>query len=566
MKTLFRYPLQRRILILVSCLVFLPYLAMSYFVSAYYKSYNEDKKTQQYSSLLHIAELMINDHFGQIERRVESLAVSESVKKALNGKNKNEMALTLLFDVPDDLAVGVAALREYHAEICLITSNEDSYERYNQFYHQSRFAQDEEFMAFVESSQFKTWLSPRTSQGEARLYTSTDSLMLPFCHKVMNLSKTVGTLMCCVRMDDMFLAPLQELSQYGQVQILRDGVCIYQINSGEADVSASQGAEATREFTVVSGQFPYQISLHVPVSEFRSPGGFWSILLLLCPLYILLMVLIVSIINTLLKKLNFVSELLLVIDPNQDDQCIPNLGDNEINALGDSINKLLNKVQGQRHELIKSENDRKLAERYALQLQMNPHLLFNALHWLELNLTDDSRDVRTGLLLLGEIYRYNLTEEDRVTVEDELRNAATYVQMMQLLKNSQILLHMDCPSELAECRILRFLLQPVVENAIKHGLQKDVPIRIEIRLFTDGRKLTIQVTNDGVPIPTEKLDRLNRALSQDTKREAGSGHIGLLNLAQRLRITYGEAGRLKLDCKDGLTAVTVEIPYEEPSL
>lgn len=562
MRFLFRYPLQRRILILVSCVVFLPYLALSYFVSAYYTNYNEEKKNQQYSSMLHIAELMINDHFAQIERRVESLAMADSVKKTMKGKNKNERALSLVFDVPDDLAVTTGTLREYHAEIYLITGNEDSYERYYQFYHQSRFAQDEEFMEFVESSQIKKWLMPRTSQGDALLYTSTDDKVLPFCHKVMNVSISLGTVMCCVRMDDIFLTPLQELSQYGQVCIMRDGACIYREPGSPGDDSPEVAAD-TQEFTAESAQFSYQISLRAPLDAAGALSGFWCIFLILCLLYFLLMALIVGIINTLLKKLNFVSELLLVIDPNQDDQRIPNVGDNEINALGDSINKLLSKVQAQRHELVKSENEKKLAERYALQLQMNPHLLFNSLHWLELNLPDDSGGVQTGLLLLGEIYRYNLTEEDIVTVEDELRNAATYVRMMRLLKNSRIILDIDCPSGLEECRILRFVLQPVVENAIKHGLRKGSPIHIAIDVYTDGQELTLSVSNDGLPIPPEKLDQINRELSLAARREAASSHIGLLNLAQRLRITYGDAGKLELSGGEGITTVTVRIPYEE---
>lgn len=265
-------------------------------------------------------------------------------------------------------------------------------------------------------------------------------------------------------------------------------------------------------------------------------------------------------IQSLLKKLNLISDLLLVMDPNQDGQRIPDVGDNEVSALSHSINNLLSKVEAQRHALLESEQNRHAAERDTLQLQMNPHLLFNALHWVGLNQKD--RNVQAGVELLGKIYRYNLTREPFSSIADELSSAEAYVRMMCLLKDSEIILNALCPKELTTEKILRFTLQPIVENAVKHGLRPETPLNIIIHIQVGLAGFIITVSNDGKPIPPEKLERLNDSFSCPPAQGNSGEHVGLRNLAQRLALTYGRDAELHIDTQAGLTVVTVHIPHQ----
>lgn len=561
MKFMFKYPLQRRIFIAVSCLVLLPYLVLSFPLFSYYRNYQEERKAQQYTSMLHIAEMMLIHNIAQVENTINSLTTSRSVKKALQGKNRNETALTLLFDVNNDLAMCTASLREHHAEIYLITLDEDTFERYNQFYHLSRFEGDREFMEFMEGSGLTTWLSPRKTQGSMPLYTGSEYTVIPFCHKVKELSKTGGVIMCSVRAEDIFFSALEELSQYGRVQVQMDGVSIYSVEDGkEQDLGeAAESPKNSYSLSTQSAQYPYKITLEVFDGGTGLGVYFINFLLWSCLAYLAMISIIAVVLSTLLKKLNFVSELLLVLDPNLDGQRIPYLGDNEINILGDSINKLLSKVENQRHELLASERERRRAEQSALQLQMNPHLLFNSLHWLWLNLSDESKSVQRGVELLGELYRYNLIDGSFVDIGQELKNAETYVEMMCLLKDKGITLNVVCPQALLAGNIPRFTLQPIVENAIKHGHHKDAPIRIDICFTIKENMLEISISNDGSPIARHMVNKLNESLS----RRENASHIGLVNLAQRLYLNYGTDGSLRLDSENGITTVTVSIPLRE---
>ena len=193
---------------------------------------------------------------------------------------------------------------------------------------------------------------------------------------------------------------------------------------------------------------------------------------------------------------------------------------------------------------------------------MNPHLLFNSLHWLGLNLSGENKEVQRGVTLLGEIYRYNLTREALASIGEELKNCETYVQMMRLLKASSINLHIVCPEALSAAGILRFTLQPIVENAIKHGLRPEAPLHIEIRIQAAEAGFMVTVSNDGRPIPPDRLKELNDSFIRPAPPST-TGHIGLQNLAQRLYLTYGTRAALRIAVKDGLTVATVCIPYEE---
>lgn len=556
MGLLSKYSLQRRITIIASVLVFLPYMALSMVTLRYNINYAEEKKRQQYISLVHIVESTINRNLGHIESAVGALASTKSVKSALHGKNKNEMAISLLFDADEDVAKTAFLLRDLHAEISIITPNEELYERYGQFYRRSRFTDDREFMVFFDSGGMSLWLTPRKTTGEMPLYTSAQETVLPFCYKVINVSQSIGVVMCSVRLDDLF-APLYELSQYGTVEVSAEGVCIFRLEGPDEEAMG----ESLRFDVGISG-YPYQILLKVPANGIDSSEQMVQSLVLLVSLYIILMLIIGKIISTLTRKLKLVSELLSMIDPNQDGQRIPHLGGSEMEHLGSAINKLLEKIDIQRHEILRSERDKQLAERYALQYQMNPHLLFNSLHWLKLKLPEDESETQLGIDLLAGIYRYNLNDEEFVSVENELKNVEAYIQMMRLMKSKGILLELDCPQELYEVRILRFMLQPMVENAIKHGIQRDESLRIAITFRHSGSMLMITVCNDGRPIPEDKLAELNAELAIPPRQQRDGSHIGLQNLAQRLYLTYGETScvRLKM-CKWGLSVV-IRIPWE----
>ena len=559
-----KYPLQKRILATLSFLVFLPYLALSTFISSYYSKTEEERNRQQYLTLLHTAEMTINRSLVQVESIADTLASMDSVKNTLKAREWNESALSLLYQAEEDLGKSQSFLQPYGGEIFLISLNDNLFDRYGKLYRKSHYAKDKELTDFLEGSSLSLWTKPHLGAklGEIPIYTTGSEPVVCYCYKVNDSPfKVVGAVLCSVEVGSIF-APLQELGEYGAVRVYQGGTCIYKYAEEKEEIFPKEEQEErdTIVFRTDNQEYPYQISLEVPRENLLT-SNYNAVPILIIVFYAAVMALIVGIIRILLKKLNLISRLMSVVNLEEDGQRLPSLGNDEIGGLARSINKLLGKVEQQRHEILKKEKDKRMAERYALQFQMNPHLLFNSLHWLQLNLTSRDRKLQEGVLLLGELYRYNLTGGGMASVQEELGNIQAYTEMMRLLKNSEIVLQADGPEELFPVRIPRFTLQPIAENAVKYGLCQGAPLHLRVSIQTEEAGIHILVENDGIPIGEEKAEELNRAFSQDFPKGAAE-HIGLLNLSRRLQLSFGGEAAVHIGQAGGSTQVSIRIPYE----
>lgn len=553
-------PLQKRILVTVSFLVFLPYLALSLFISSYYRSRETEQLNKQYVSLLYAAELMVNRSLTQVESVMSALVNQDTIRSTLKITDHNNAALALLFHAEEDLYQSRYYLSAYDAEITLVSPNENLFDRYGIFHRQSYYQDDPEFIDFSESGSLLKWTLPHSFEGDIPLYTTGSEPVISCWYRVNDTPfKTIGAALCSVRVSSIF-APLYELSEYGVVRIEKNGELVCCISKGQLVSGSEDERTDTLHFEGRSSDSPYQFSLEVPVSHALTSAYYLGTILLPVLLYVLLITLIITILNILLKKVNLLSRLMQVIDLNQPSQRMPDLGDDEIGRLGKSINRLLEKVEEQRREILEEEHHKRMAQRYALRFQMNPHLLFNSLHWLQLHLAPQDGEAQQGIALLGEMYRYNLTDNSSAAVQEEIKNAEVYTTMMQLMKKGEIVLSVRCPEEIYEQNIPRFTLQPLIENAIKHGSRKDAPIHIAVTFSVRGKELFVCVENDGLPIAAEKLEEINESLLTDDARPAEK-HIGLANLAKRLRLSYNGSSSIRISTAEGRTAVTIRIPW-----
>lgn len=562
-KPISNYPLQKKILVMVSFLVFLPYLALSLFISSYYRSREMEQLNKQYVSLLHTAELMVNRSLIQVESVMSALVNQDAIRSTLKITDRNNAALALLFHAEEDLYQSRYYLTAYDAEITLVSPNENLFDRYGIFHRQSYYQNDAEFMAFTKSGCLLSWTLPHSFESGIPLYTSGGEPVISCWYRVNDTPfKTIGAALCSVKISSIF-SPFYELSEYGTVRIEKDGALVCCLSQGKLIGAEGAGAaEKMRRFDSQNTGSPYQVSLEVPVADTATAGYYLLAVLLPALLYVLLMALIISIINILLKKVNLLSRLMRVIDLNEGSQRLPNLGADEIGRLGESINRLLEKVEGQRREILEEESHKRMAQRYALQFQMNPHLLFNSLHWLQLHLAPQDGEAQQGVALLGEMYRYNLTDNGSASIQEEIKNAEVYTTMMRLMKNGGILLSVYCPEEIYKQNIPRFTLQPLIENAIKHGSRKNAPIHILVTFSVKEGELSICVENDGLPIAAEKLAEINKSLLAGDAHLTEK-HIGLANLAKRLRLSYNGGSSIQFSAGGGRTSVTIRIPWRK---
>lgn len=197
------------------------------------------------------------------------------------------------------------------------------------------------------------------------------------------------------------------------------------------------------------------------------------------------------------------------------------------------------------------------AEIRALQAQINPHFLFNAINTIVYYCRKRPETARELLLHLGEFYRNNISDmEDLVDLETEIRHVDSYVRIEMARFYGKLKVVYDIASG-CTCLLPPLILQPLVENAIRHGIYpKKQGGTVKVSACWDADKVLLTVEDDGVGMDPVVA---RRALENDPTRKS----IGLGNVNGRLRILYGEGGGLKIDsAPDRGTRVTITIPGE----
>lgn len=196
-----------------------------------------------------------------------------------------------------------------------------------------------------------------------------------------------------------------------------------------------------------------------------------------------------------------------------------------------------------------AEKERVGAQLRALQAQIEPHFLFNTLANLSVLIRSDPD---TADRMLADLIRYlratlARARADQSTLRDEVEMLRSYLDILKLRMGSRLSYAFDVPGELMDRSFPPMLLQPLVENAVKHGLEPKVEggqLRVEARHIPEGLRIAVCDSGVGLPVATP----------------AGGG-LGLENVRQRLNALYGEAGRLEVSENQlgGVTA-TLQMP------
>ncbi|GAK40560.1 sensor histidine kinase [Paenibacillus urinalis] len=219
----------------------------------------------------------------------------------------------------------------------------------------------------------------------------------------------------------------------------------------------------------------------------------------------------------------------------------PDVGSNEIGQLGKSFNKMIEQIDILIQQIAREEREKKLAEIRALRYQINPHFLYNTLNsirWLaRLNRTTEVDHTITTLvqLLEGSLARDGVF----IRLGEELDLLTKYMIIQNYRYDYEIQLDISCPDELREIPLPRMLLQPIVENAIFHGIApKDSGGRIEIKVALNEKDLTILIRDDGVGMSSDRLEEL---LNRDRERfNQGMMNIGVRHVHQTIQLYYGD--------------------------
>lgn len=241
----------------------------------------------------------------------------------------------------------------------------------------------------------------------------------------------------------------------------------------------------------------------------------------------------------------------------------------EFHQLAEAFNRMMRKLEDLNannlayHEKILMQNiENKQSQLLALQSQINPHFLYNTLECINsAGAVCGSREVEEMSTALAFIFRYAIKGENIVTLQAELDMLQYYLSIQQIRFPNVFTIHYEIPQTLKSKRLLKFMLQPMVENSILHGFRECTPpCVIRIAAKEEEGKLVLVIADNGTGIELEKLAALQERLDNP---EQATDSIGLMNIQRRLRLYYGEAFGLVVQSIFGKgTVITAMLPLD----
>ena len=239
----------------------------------------------------------------------------------------------------------------------------------------------------------------------------------------------------------------------------------------------------------------------------------------------------------------------------------------EIEWMAEAFNRMIDRINYLISEVYQKELDRQQAMLQArdaafvaLQSQINPHFIYNTLETVKyMILMDDKRASRT-VQQLGALMRLSIGNREKTcSISEELQCARLYVELQSVRYEGRFIYQEDVDEALMNCRIIRFVIQPILENAIQHGLVEDRVVRIRLQVCAKAEEIQICVHDDGAGIDSARL----KVLKEELGRHGG---VGLKNIHERIRLAYGDGYGLSIESDRSYgTSIKMNIPREDRS-
>lgn len=238
---------------------------------------------------------------------------------------------------------------------------------------------------------------------------------------------------------------------------------------------------------------------------------------------------------------------------------------NELKYIVNSIEKTVNKNKNIEEELSERIWLLKKAQSVALQSQINPHFFNNTLetiNWMAIGLLGGENEISNMAGALSNMLRMALENTDTIIpLRDELEHSKLYIEIQKKRYEDKFDIIWDIPEEILDCKTIKIVLQPIIENAIYHGIKpltNKGMIRVSGKIIAGDVEITVE--DNGLGISRAEVRGLNLSMKSEVIKE--SRHIGLINVNQRLKLYFGEEYGIKIESQQNIkTQVIMKFPF-----
>lgn len=546
-------------------IILLPSCALSVVLCRALTDRAYDILVEDHYAVLGIARESISRSAASVESMVEMLSLNAELNKLLTDSKQTpyQRVVKILFDVGDTVAQAQLMLSGLDARVTLFSEDERIPETYWNFLRLKRLGSLPQYERFLLAGETRGWggIGP-VYPTETVLRPAGNPQMLCYYQKLLaGFGECVGVIQCGVSPQKIFSSLQIEGNADVHYYVFQGGEVIYQSDAEQAlpeEYRPEEGRQIIRRQLYLSRPLEsmgLSLVMRLDYGQLHSQALASGLVPFLTAIGsgVLLLVATCTFLWSIQKRLDQAVDFARRAKEGSMEIAFPNPGGDEVGQLIDAFNALLSRLQENSRRMIEHERNEKYAMRLALQYQMNPHFLFNSLNWIQMSteLGVEREQISEAILLLGKLLRNNLQGSAMTTLDEEARCAQDYVRLMNMRKQDLVGLDLQLNELPENLPVMRFLFQPLCENAIQHGMETGRPLHIRIRGWQAGAQVHLVVENDGAMILPDKLAMLRL----QTPPEMDEHGIGLRNLSARLRLLYGADAAMEITSTPEITSI-----------
>ena len=472
--------------------------------------------------------------------------------------------------------------------IRIFMNNKTIPENWSSFFNEERIKDLEWYKRFKEEHKDSIWIGPHRMDSLNNEEIN-DRIVYTFVKKInaQGSNKYLGIVTVNILQKDM-LSSMNSTLKNDEIMFVIDGD--NSINYSSKDINREEMLSLIKKYAKEKeGNFTYngmlylfknveplnitvvnQIPIRALVSSMQT--GSRNIIFAIIIGVVILELITYYILKIIVSKLKLIVRVMNKVSKGDLDVRIPVDQKDEIGQLAQDFNVLIEKINQLIKDLLNRETAQKDAQLLALQYQINPHFIYNTIDIFRMKM-ELAGDYKTADAItdFGKMLRYTISNHDKYsTIYGELEQVKKYIGLQQLKYGDKVALNVNIQEELLQNKILRFILQPLVENCIKHGFSsKRQTIHIDINFEKYGDKVSVEIVDDGAGVESHKLETLNYQFRNSITGSGADGQdaeIGLFNINERLKLFYGEKYQIFIESRKGeFTKVLFHIPFDDNS-
>ncbi len=527
----------------------------------------------QFQNNVEEAGAYLDDLLMENEQKGVSLVLSPSVKELLNDRFDNEYEKLKKTQEYEEIATNLLNEKSGLVGVHLInmTGGEYNVGQVNIY----EFPLEEAWMTEIVEKRGKVHYFTYETDDYKKVFNNTDDLgVLSMGRGVVYNNEVIGVIVLDISLE-VFNEAFRYINESNNITLLlnQDNELLY--TNTPMDTSHSSRIIETLNSGKSDGEIAIEGNEYITVSTNQLREG-WK-LISLVPFYIvateqvtltrqmfinyalvLAVALFLSIIiaRSITKKIRVLKDTMETVQAGDLKARVTIDSKDEIGALADVFSNLMDDLNDLMIEVKNREAQKRLYELKSLQSQINPHFLYNTLNTIiylaDLNGTKNIEEITVSLIELLRAITHN--DQQEISIKEELDYIRNYTRIQEYKYMGRFEINYDLEESCMEAKILKFILQPFVENALLHGIGDKEKIIIQILVFSDDSYINIRVKDNGIGMSEDKLAQV-----QSMDRTSASS-VGIKNIKDRLGLYYEDYGFSMTSVEGLYTSVEIRIP------